>query len=58
MPVMPIVIPIIYILYSIVRNPTVWEFITSQYPGIHDVGLLKHTRVCVAVCFTLGAGTV
>ena len=24
---------------GIVREPTVWVFITSQYPGIHDIGL-------------------
>ena len=24
---------------SIVRKPTVWVFITSKYPGIHDIGL-------------------
>ena len=24
---------------GIVREPTVWGFITSQYPGIHDNGL-------------------
>ena len=24
---------------GIVREPTVWGFITSQYPGIHDIGL-------------------
>ena len=23
---------------GIVRKPTVWVFITSQYPGIHDIG--------------------
>ena len=25
---------------GIVREPTVWVFITSYYPGIHDIGLL------------------
>ena len=24
---------------GIVREPTLWGFITSQYPGIHDIGL-------------------
>ena len=24
---------------GIVREPTVWGFITSEYPGIHDIGL-------------------
>ena len=24
---------------GIVREPTVWRFITSKYPGIHDTGL-------------------
>ena len=24
---------------GIVREPTVWVFITSNYPGIHDIGL-------------------
>ena len=24
---------------GIVRKPTVWVFITSEYPGIHDIGL-------------------
>ena len=24
---------------GIVREPTVWLFITSKYPGIHDIGL-------------------
>ena len=24
---------------GIVRKPTVWRFMTSQYPGIHDIGL-------------------
>ena len=29
---------------GIVREHTVWEFITSQYPGIHDIGL---ATICV-----------
>ena len=24
---------------GIVREPTIWGFITSKYPGIHDIGL-------------------
>ena len=24
---------------GIVREPTIWGFITSEYPGIHDIGL-------------------
>ena len=24
---------------GIVRTPTVWGFITSEYPGTHDIGL-------------------
>ena len=24
---------------GIVREPTIWVFITSKYPGIHDIGL-------------------
>ena len=24
---------------GIVREPTVWGFITSEYPGTHDIGL-------------------
>ena len=24
---------------GIVRKPTIWGFITSHYPGIHDIGL-------------------
>ena len=29
---------------GIVRKPMVWGFITSEYPGIHDVGLPDVTR--------------
>ena len=28
---------------GIVRKPTVWVFITSKYPGIHDIGLATDT---------------
>ena len=28
---------------GIVREPTVWGFITSKYPGIHDIGLPKES---------------
>ena len=27
---------------GIVREPTVWGFITSKYPGIHDIGLPRN----------------
>ena len=39
MPVITIVIPILILALGIVREPTVWVFITSKYPGIHDIGL-------------------
>ena len=29
---------------GIVREPTVWGFITSKYPGIHDIGLPNIAR--------------
>ena len=28
---------------GIVREPTVWVFITSEYPGTHDIGLPSET---------------
>ena len=28
----------------IVSEPTYWVFITSKYPGIHDIGLPNHRR--------------
>ena len=34
---------------GIVREPTVWGFITSEYPGIHDIGLptdISHDNPC------------
>ena len=31
---------------GIVREPTVWVFITSQYPGIHDIGLATLPDTC------------
>ena len=34
---------------GIVREPTVWVFITSKYPGTHDIGL-PTLRGCAAVC--------
>ena len=36
---------------GIVRKPTVWVFITSKYPGIHDIGRanLTHCRTGLAV---------
>ena len=35
---------------GIVRKPTIWVFITSKYPGIHDIGLpsIGQARVCYA----------
>ena len=27
------------------REPTVWGFITSQYPGIHDIGQATSVNV-------------
>ena len=38
---------------GIVREPTVWSFITSQYPGIHDMSLPsqgRHRRQTIACC--------
>ena len=32
---------------GIVRKPTVWIFITSKYPGIHDIGLPIHTSTMI-----------
>ena len=35
---------------GIVREPTEWVFITSKYPGIHDIGLptvLPHVQACL-----------
>ena len=29
---------------GIVREPTVWVFITSEYPGTHDIGLPTHAH--------------
>ena len=31
---------------GIVRKPTVWGFITSKYPGIHDIGLATEGLAC------------
>ena len=28
---------------GIVREPTVWNYITSEYPGTHDIGLPNKT---------------
>ena len=37
----PIVIPVsLIIVLGIVKEPTVWCFITSQYPGIHGLACL------------------
>ena len=41
---------------GIVREPTVWVFITSEYHGIHDIGLpsTTNTHACITNkhCFT------
>ena len=29
---------------GIVRKPRVWVFITSKYPGTHDIGLPRHSH--------------
>ena len=29
------------------RKPTVWGFITSKYPGKHDIGLPTHICFCI-----------
>ena len=39
---------------GIVRKPTVWVFITSQYPGIHDIGLPGNTTPSVTRCTSEG----
>ena len=31
---------------GIVRKPTLWGFITSKYPGTHDIGLPNIRVVC------------
>ena len=38
MPVIPIVIPGLILALGTVREPTVQGFITSHYPGTHDIG--------------------
>ena len=30
---------------GIVREPTIWGFITSEYPGIHDIALAIGTEL-------------
>ena len=35
---------------GIVREPTVWEFITSKYPGIHDIGRANETHTVFLAC--------
>ena len=41
----PIVIPDSLIPYlGIVREPSVWDVITSQYPGTHDIGQANHNQ--------------
>ena len=47
---------------SIVREPTIWVFITEEYPGIHDIGLATsdwrsvqiHRRCNYVLGFLLG----
>ena len=41
---------------SIVRKSTVWVFITSKYPGTHDIGLPMCIVVCRGVCGADRAG--
>ena len=33
---------------GIVREPTVWGFMTSKYPGTHDIGLPTDSRAATA----------
>ena len=37
---------------GIVREPTVWVFITLKYPGIHDIGLLTQWHDTIDSCIT------
>ena len=46
----------IILALGIVRKPTVWVFITSKYPGTHDIGLPTHTRACEN-CTSVRAGS-
>ena len=39
---------------GIVRKPTVWVFITSKYPGIHDIGLATDSWYCARVIVCVG----
>ena len=40
---------------GIVRKPTVWVFITSEYPGTHDIG--RATKKCLTyLCLADGEG--
>ena len=50
---------------GIVRKPTVWVFVTSEYPGTHDIGLPtdddvipkpKATTLCVPIRAALSHG--
>ena len=35
---------------GIVRKPTVWGFITSKYPGIHEIGLPTAVSALLGGC--------
>ena len=41
----------------IVRKPTVWVFITSKYPGTHDIGRASHHRTVTATPWLLEGGS-
>ena len=32
---------------GIVREPTIWVFITSEYSGMHDIGLPRYGEISV-----------
>ena len=36
---------------GILREPTIWVFITSDYPGIHDTGLWGYNDDRIAHAF-------
>ena len=43
-----------YLIIALViaREPTVWVFITSEYPGIHDIGLPNNSMSWQTVIVT------
>ena len=41
---------------GIVREPTVWGFRTSQYPGIHDIGLATSDQGTGQLLFSIPLG--